>query len=153
MSEITLLHFIRPYWLLLLPLVIVMPWWWRHNRRPSGDWARVCDPHLLLWLSVKQAGERRRRGGPWLAAAALLICILALAGPSWQKLPDSSFSARDARVIILDLSRSMLAEDLRPNRLTRARFLLADLLESTQEGQTGMVSVCRRCLHRVAADQ
>ena len=140
MNTFTLLHFIRPYWLLLLPLVIILPWWWHRSRRPSGDWSRVCDPHLLRWLSVTQAGEKSRGGGRWLAALALLICILALAGPSWQKLPDSSFSARDARVIVLDLSRSMLAEDLRPNRLTRARFRLADLLDATEEGQTGMVS-------------
>jgi len=140
MNAFTLLHFIRPYWLLLLPLVIVLPWWWHRSRRPSGDWSQVCDPHLLRWLSVRQAGEKSRGGGRWLAAATLLICILALAGPSWQKLPDSSFSARDARVIVLDLSRSMLAEDLRPNRLTRARFRLADLLQATEEGQTGMVS-------------
>ena len=140
MNALALLHFIRPYWLLLLPLVIVLPWWWHRSRRPSGDWSRVCDEHLLRWLSVKQAGEKSRGGGRWLAAAALLICILALAGPSWEKMPDSSFSARDARVIVLDLSRSMLAEDLKPNRLTRARFRLADLLEATEEGQTGMVS-------------
>jgi Ca-activated chloride channel family protein len=140
MSEFSLVHFIRPYWLLLLPLVILLPWLWKRTRRPSGDWKRVCDPHLLRWLSVTQAGRAERRGGHWLAGAALLISILALAGPSWQKLPDSSFSARDARVIVLDLSRSMLAEDLRPNRLTRARFRLADLLEMTDEGQVGLVS-------------
>jgi Ca-activated chloride channel family protein len=139
MSEFSLVHFIRPYWLLLLPLVILLPWLWKRTRRPSGDWKRVCDPHLLRWLSVTQAGRAERRGGHWLAGAALLISILALAGPSWQKLPDSSFSARDARVIVLDLSRSMLAEDLRPNRLTRARFRLADLLEMTDEGQVGLV--------------
>jgi Ca-activated chloride channel family protein len=140
MNGFALLHFIRPYWLLLLPLVFVLPWIWKRSRRPSGDWTRVCDPHLLRWLSVKQASERSRGGGHWLAAVTLLISIVALAGPSWQKLPDSSFSARDARVIVLDLSRSMLAQDLRPNRLTRARFRLADLLGATEEGQAGLVS-------------
>jgi Ca-activated chloride channel family protein len=133
-------HFIRPAWLSLLPLVFLLPWAWKRSRRPSGDWARVCDPHLLRWLSVKQVDEQVRGTGPWLAALALLIAIVALAGPSWQKLPDSSFSARDARVIVFDLSRSMLAEDLRPNRLTRARFQLADLLAATEEGQVGLVA-------------
>lgn len=136
-----LIHFIRPGWLLLLPLVFLLPWAWRRMQRASGDWARVCDPHLLRWLSVEQAGAEGRRGpGAWLAGGALLIAILALSGPSWQKLPDSSYSARDARVIAVDLSRSMLAEDLRPNRLTRARYRLADLLASTEEGQVGMVA-------------
>lgn len=140
MSDLALVHFIRPYWLLLLPLVLVLPWLWMNTRRPSGDWTRFCDPHLLRWLSVTQADGKDRRGGRWLAGLALLISLLALAGPSWQKVPDSSFSARDARIIVLDLSRSMLAQDLRPNRLTRARFRLADLLGMTGEGQVGLVS-------------
>ena len=140
MNEFEALHFIRPIWLFLLPLVLILPWAWKRTRRPAGDWSRVCDPHLLRWLSVKQVTDKGGRGGAWLAASALLIAILALAGPSWQKLPDASFSARDARVIVVDLSRSMLAEDLRPNRLTRARFRLADLLASTEEGQVGLVS-------------
>ena len=33
-------HFIRPLWLLALPLCVLLPWLWRHLRRPSGDWAR-----------------------------------------------------------------------------------------------------------------
>ena len=140
MTEFDALHFIRPLWLFLLPLVAILPWLWKRTRRPAGDWSRVCDPHLLRWLSTRQVSEQGRRGGSWLAVLALLIMILALAGPSWQKLPDTSFSARDARVIVLDLSRSMLAEDLRPNRLTRARFRLADLMASTEEGQVGLVS-------------
>ncbi len=140
MSEFEALHFIRPLWLYLLPLVVLLPWLWKQTRQPAGDWARVCDPHLLRWLGVKQSTEQGRGGGQWISALALLIVILAMAGPSWQKLPDASFSARDARVIALDLSRSMLAEDMRPNRLTRARYRLADLLEATREGQVGLVS-------------
>ncbi|MEE4217658.1 MAG: VWA domain-containing protein [Xanthomonadales bacterium] len=134
------MHFIRPLWLLLLPLVILLPWAWKRTRQPAGDWARVCDPHLLRWLSVEQSNGEGRGGGHWLAGLALLVVILALSGPSWQKLPDVSYSARDARVILIDLSRSMLAEDLRPNRLTRARFRLADLLENTEEGQVGLIA-------------
>jgi len=140
MTSLEAVHFIRPLWLLLLPLAVLLPWLWHRSRRPAGDWSRVCDAHLLRWLSVEQGRAGRRRAGPWLAALALLIVILALSGPSWQKLPDPSWSARDARVIALDLSRSMLAEDLRPNRLTRVRYRLADLLASTEEGQVGMVS-------------
>lgn len=140
MNGIETLHFIRPLWLFGLPLVVLLPWLWRRTRRPAGDWARVCDPHLLRWLSVSQSDEQGRGGGQWLAALALLLAILALSGPSWNKLPDASYSARDARVIALDLSVSMLANDLRPDRLTRARFRLADLLASTEEGQVGLVS-------------
>ncbi len=140
MTDLSLFHFLRPGWLWLLPLVILIPWLWRRLRRPSGDWARVCDPHLLKWLSVGSGSASRGKPGPVLAGLGLLIGILALAGPSWVKLPDASFTARDARVIALDLSNSMLAGDIRPDRLTQARYRLADLLNETSEGQVGMVA-------------
>ena len=134
------LHFIRPLWLALLPLAVILPLVWRRLRRPSGDWSKVCDAHLLRWLSVGNGAAKPSRFGPWLAGLVWLIAAIALAGPSWQKLPDSSFTSRDARVLILDLSVSMLAEDLKPNRLAQAHFRLSDMLEATLEGQTGLVS-------------
>lgn len=140
MSELALFHFLRPAWLLLLPLAVLLPWGWRRVRKPSGDWAHVCDPHLFKWLSVGQDSGSRRGMGAIAAGLALVLGILALAGPSWVRLPDASFTARDTRVIALDLSGSMLAEDLKPNRLTQARYRLADLLVETTEGQTGMVA-------------
>lgn len=134
------LHFIRPLWLLLLPMAILIPVMWRVMRKPSGDWSKVCDPHLLRWLSVGQASAKPGRVGPWVAGLVWLIAALALSGPSWEQLPDSSFSSRDSRVLVLDLSNSMLAEDLKPNRLTQARFKLSDILKTAQEGQTGLVA-------------
>ena len=134
------LHFIRPLWLALLPLAVIIPLLWRHLRRPSGDWGKICDSHLLRWLSVGNSAARPSRFAPWLAGLMWLIAALALAGPSWLKLPDSSFTSLDARVLVLDLSLSMLAEDLKPNRLTQARFKLSDMLETKLEGQTGLVS-------------
>ena len=140
MMEWMPLHFIRPLWLTLVPLAVILPLLWRHLRRPSGDWSKICDNHLLRWLSVGDAAARRSRLGPWLAGLMWLIAAIALAGPSWQKLPDSSFTSHDARVLVLDLSLSMLAEDLKPNRLTQAHFKLTDMLDATLEGQTGLVS-------------
>ena len=134
------LHFIRPLWLILVPLAVILPLLWRRLRRPSGDWSKVCDAHLLRWLSVGNAAARPSRVGPWLAGLVWLIAAIALAGPSWQKLPDSSFTSRAARVLVLDLSLSMLAEDLKPNRLAQANFRLSDMLEATSEGQTGLVA-------------
>ena len=140
MTDTLPLHFIRPLWLALVPLAVILPLLWRRLRRPSGDWSKVCDAHLLRWLSVGNAAARPSRFGPWLAGLVWLIAAVALAGPSWQKLPDSSFTSRDARVLVLDLSLSMLAEDLKPNRLAQAHFRLSDMLEATSEGQTGLVS-------------
>lgn len=140
MTDLLPLHFIRPLWLLSLPLAVIIPLLWRHLRRPSGDWGRICDTHLLRWLSVGDAAAKPSRWGLWLAGLVWLIAAVSLAGPSWQKLPDSSFTSRDARVLVLDLSLSMLAEDLKPNRLTQAHFRLTDMLDAALEGQTGLVT-------------
>ena len=141
MNGFDLMHFIRPFWLLALPLAVLLPWWWKRLRRPAGDWEKVCDPHLLRWLSVSQGQAKKASPlGAILSGLAIAIAALALAGPSWQQLPESTLTAREARVIALDLSASMLAEDLRPNRLTRARFRIADLLQDATEGQTGLVA-------------
>jgi Ca-activated chloride channel family protein len=138
--EFLAVHFIRPWWLIGLPLAVLVPVAWRFYRRPSGDWDKVCDAHLLRWLSVgKQASPPAWRGSV-LAAVILAFSVFALSGPSWQQLPDTSYSARDSRVLVMDLSMSMLAEDLRPNRLTQARFRLMDMLDSTREGQMGLVA-------------
>ncbi len=134
------LHFIRPYWLLALPVAVLLPLLWRRLRRAAGDWARVCDPHLLRWLSVGEGAGQAAGRGAWLAALAWLLAAMALAGPSLQKLPDSSFASRNARVLVLDLSASMLAQDLKPNRLTQVRYRLSDMLGKKQEGQMGLVA-------------
>jgi Ca-activated chloride channel family protein len=133
-------HFIRPLWLLLLPLALLLPWIVGRFRHASGDWSRICDPHLLRWLSVGGQQGRPSRVMPLLAGLVLALAALSLAGPSWVKLPDTAFTSRDARVMVLDLSSSMLAQDVRPDRLTLARYRLSDILRSTEEGQMGLVA-------------
>jgi Ca-activated chloride channel family protein len=49
------------------------------------------------------------------------------------------FRSQEARVIVLDLSRSMLAADLPPSRLAQARYKVADILDRSPDGQTGLV--------------
>jgi len=138
--DLASLHFMRPWWLLALPLALVLPAAWRYYRRPSGDWQKVCDPHLLRWLSVGKQSAPPGIKGTLLAGVVLVVAALALAGPSWTRLPDASYAARDAKVLVVDLSASMLAQDLRPDRLTQARYRLRDMLETTREGQVGLVA-------------
>src|SRR5690606_12888145 len=57
----------------------------------------------------------------------------------WQKQPQPLQTKADHLVVILDLSLSTLATDLQPNRLTRAKQKLSDLLQQRQEGQTALV--------------
>jgi Ca-activated chloride channel family protein len=74
-----------------------------------------------------------------LLAIAWLLAITALAGPVWRQQPQPVFSSTASRVLVLDLSDSMLDSDLAPSRLQRTRYKLRDLLEKSQEGRTGLV--------------
>jgi len=136
--NLELFHFIRPYWLLgLLPLFIIL-WLLIHRHLSSGNWAKVCDPELLPHILIAQ--EKKRQQWPfYLLAIGGVLAILALAGPTWERLPLPAFRDSSALVILLDLSHSMDATDIKPSRLVRARFKVADILKQRQEGQTALV--------------
>ena len=91
--DIGILHFIRPYWLLGLPLAWLALFVMHRSLAAEGDWAKICDPHLLGWLSQSEDGSRRRNIEV-LLAVALSIALLALSGPSWVQLPYPSLNAR-----------------------------------------------------------
>ena len=74
-----------------------------------------------------------------IALAAWLVAIVALAGPTWERLPVPAFRSDEALVVALDLSRSMNAGDVEPSRLARAKLKLLDLLERRAAGQTALV--------------
>ncbi len=131
-------HFLRPPALaLLLPLALLL-WYLLRRRGSSRGWESVCDPALLphVLIGERSAGERRSL---WPVALAGVLATLALAGPTWSRLPQPVFSSTQALVIALDLSRSMNATDVAPSRIERARFKIADLLRLRREGQTALV--------------
>jgi Ca-activated chloride channel family protein len=131
-------HFQHPQWFwLLLPLLLL---WWRVRRPGKHDssWRRICDARLLPYLLVDTAGHAGRLPA-WLLAGAWLLAVTALADPVWNKQPQPVFRSQEARVVVLDLSRSMLAADLPPSRLVRARYKVADILDRNPDGQTGLV--------------
>ena len=131
-------HFLHPAWFLaLLPMALLL-WAVRHPGRAGNPWRRVVDERLLPWLLV--GGEGRRSSLPlWLLAVGWLVAVLALADPVWEKQPQPVYRSQEARVVVLDLSRSMLATDLKPSRLVRARYKVDDVLRRSKEGQTGLV--------------
>ncbi|MCF6226484.1 MAG: VWA domain-containing protein [Xanthomonadales bacterium] len=134
------LYWIRPHWLLLLPVIwLAAVFAWRQHK-VGGDWARVADAHLLKFLGGGGASQKSRHSLTSLITAGLTVALLALAGPAWEQSASGSFSANQARVVILDLSRSMLAEDIKPSRIARARFKLMDFLDQVEEGQVGLVA-------------
>jgi len=131
-------HFIRPYWLLaLMPAAALLVMLLRH-KLSRGNWALVCDPALLPYLIQEKAVHSSRKS-LLLGGIIALLAIVALAGPTFQRLPSPVFRNDSALVIALDLSRSMDAQDIKPSRLIRARYKIADLLRRRRDGQTALL--------------
>ena len=132
-------HFLRPLWLLaLLPLTLILVLLWRRQTR-FGAWEQVIAPHLLPHLIAGNQTSKRRLP-LYLLTLAWLLAAIALAGPTWKKLPQPVQQKVDATVVLLDLSLSMYAKDLPPSRLLRARLKLNDILQQTREGTMALVA-------------
>lgn len=131
-------HFLRPWWLwALLPVILLG---FRILRRGSAVsiWSKVCDAHLLAPLLVYHG--RVQRVALVVGAIGSLCCmILALAGPTWSKIAVPTYRQVSPHMILLDLSSAMQAKDLSPNRLTRAKFKIHDLLAQPGAGQFGLM--------------
>lgn len=130
-------HFLRPLWLLALPLALFAPWAWRRRQQRHDAWRAVCDPHLLEHL--RGSATVRAGAGAWLALAWLLA-VLALAGPAWREQPQALVEREAALVVAMELSPAMRSTDLAPNRLERARFAIADLLLARGDGQSALLA-------------
>ena len=131
-------HFQQPEWFWVLIPVLILLWQLRPSREQSSAWLKVCDARLLPYLLEKPANSRFYLP-LWLLAAGGLLAIIALADPVWEQQQQPVFRNEAARVIVLDLSNSMLSPDLKPSRLVRARYKVADILQQNMDGQTGLV--------------
>ncbi|MCC6202210.1 MAG: VWA domain-containing protein [Gammaproteobacteria bacterium] len=132
MSE---LHLLRPLWLGAIPLLVLL-WWWGLRQRPLSLWQRLIPPDMLRHLLV---GEQRAVHGWHGLLCGWLLAAIALAGPSWRQAEVPVTRNRQAAVIVLDLSPSMRAADLEPDRVTRARYKIIDLLRLRGDGLTALV--------------
>ena len=132
-------QFLRPGW-----LVLIIPGCWLvfrlHQRwKQRTDWSGVVEPHLLELLLVEARGIRRT-WIPWMLSLMLILVLTAMAGPVLEKRSVPVLKKNLAKVLVLDVSHSMLAEDLRPNRIERAKFKLRDLLNRIDEGETALIA-------------
>ncbi|GAA0667603.1 VWA domain-containing protein [Rheinheimera tangshanensis] len=132
-------HWLRPeYFWLLLPTVLI---WGLFAKlcRPQSAWQHCIAPHLQKELLTVPALQRQK---PvlWLLLLIWLISLIALAGPSWQRLPQPVFQLKKATVILMDMSMSMRATDLSPDRFTQARFKALDYIDGIKEGELALVS-------------
>jgi len=134
------LHFLRPEWLLAL---LVLPLIWRALRTAGNEasvWHGTIDAHLLKHLLVAGDAGKPSRAPRRLVLVAWALATLALAGPAWERLPQPLYQNKAARVIALELSQTMSAQDVKPSRFARARYKIADILKRSADAQTALIA-------------
>lgn len=133
-------HFLRPAWLLLLLAAVLLPVVLRRFRQSDSGWSRVIPAQLLQPMISRSGAAGAQRRSPVLpAVAAIVVLSIALAGPSWRQAPTPLQEQNDSLVIVLDLSLSMLATDVEPDRLTRAKRKIRDILKAREGSLTALV--------------
>ena len=140
MSELlTDFHFLRPAWLLAIPIVCVLWWLLLRTHKQATAWQQWVAPHLLPALMAGRVSKASKSLMAGLLALWCVVCLV-LAGPVWHKLPSPVVEEQNALVICWDLSPSMLAQDITPSRLERSRLKIIDLLNARQGGQSALIA-------------
>lgn len=131
----------HPLVLVLVPLALAGTWWLFRARQAATDerlpnvarrWADRLGLHAAAPLM-----SRRGRGAA--LALALLLTLAALARPQWGEIPEQTVSRSREVMIALDLSQSMMADDVSPTRLARAKLLVDALLDALHGERVGLI--------------
>jgi len=136
---IELLHFMRPLWLIALPMIVLV--WWLVRRRDASQAlvGHFVAPHLREALTVNRNARRGLRAVDSVAIALVAI-TMAAAGPTWSKQASPWFSETAPLVIAIEVSDSMRSNDLQPTRLDRARFKVMDLVAARTGSRTALIA-------------
>ena len=139
MNTLQEFHFIRPWWLLGLVVIPVIFFFRYRNTQQRSGWDKVISRDLLSVLIPTAGIHSLHRWIEFVTLGLFVIAIVAVAGPTWQRVPSPTEYVQDDLVVILDLSYSMYVEDIKPSRLIRAKQKIVDLLENRSEGHTALI--------------
>lgn len=135
MSE---LHLLRPWWLLALIPVALLYWRLLYSQKHQAGWHQWLPGHLSKVLVKSGAKPSLWPIHRFLLMA--LLATLALSGPTWERLPQPVYQLESGQVVIMDMSPSVLADDISPDRLTRMRYKAIDLVRAGLDGDTGLIA-------------
>lgn len=109
------------------------------GRKRRREILRLASPNLLVRIMPVE-GRTRRMVRAVLLVAAISAAVFALSGPQWgEKLQDVSRRGVDI-MVAMDVSKSMLVSDVKPNRLARSRREIADLMKVMKGDRIGLVA-------------
>jgi len=128
-------HLFYFFWVLVLPVVFL---WWR-NKVKCKKMRTFVDHSLIEKISV----HYEARMGVWriyLMAGVLILSLIALARPQWgfewQEIKQEGVDL----LVMVDVSKSMLTQDVKPNRLERTKLAIQDLLAQLKGDRIGLIA-------------
>ena len=122
--------------LLLVPLAGLFLWWVNKNRQRTLS---KMGENTLLNRLTSSINWRGRRWRNVLLLLALAFFIIALARPQWGTVVREIDQEGLQVMVALDVSESMLAQDIKPTRLDRAKLEIADLMDQLGGDEVGLV--------------
>ena len=89
-------HFLRPEWLMAIPLVAILLYFLLKRTNQNSGWEDICDPALLHYQLAQRSNQPTKslRFFNWTLPFIFLIALSALAGPTWEKKRTACFSTR-----------------------------------------------------------
>lgn len=133
------LHFMRPFWLLLVPAVVLVWWLVRRREANAADVGTFVAAHLRDALTVNRDARKGIRAVDGVAVAMLLLTVAA-SGPTWSKQVSPWFAETAPLVVAMEVTDSMRSNDLQPTRLDRARFKVLDLVAARTGSRTALIA-------------
>lgn len=139
LATLQFFHFLRPWWLALIPVAAIL--WWRIRTRATARRDPPAGLALHLATALTVGGEGR---GRVLAIDGVVVAIaflaLATAGPTWSRVPNPLVAQTAPLAIALKVSETMLSGDVPPNRLERAKHKILDLIATRAGARTALIA-------------
>jgi Ca-activated chloride channel family protein len=135
-----MITFAEPLWFIVgsFFIVLLVFLYKEMQRRRNRELERFASPHLLAGLCAN-VSARRRTVKKILVLIAIACCFTALARPQygfkWIEVKRKGIDI----LFAVDTSKSMLAEDVRPNRLQRAKFAILDFVGQLEGDRVGIL--------------
>jgi Ca-activated chloride channel family protein len=133
------LWFLRPQWLYAFIAIGFIAVLMLITFRSREEWKKSIAKPLLPYLTIK--GTKKQFLLPKILILVLMsLMTFALAGPTWEKIERPGQKTEAVTVVLLDLSRSMMAEDIQPNRIERAKLKLKDYFDAKPNAKTALIA-------------
>lgn len=135
LGDVTFKYFFVLYFLAIIPVMIF--WYWKRNKKLTPD---ITFSSFKIFDAIKPTLKERLVHLPFvLRTIAVALLIIALARPQSFSTGENVYTEGIDIAVLLDLSGSMLAEDLKPNRLEAAKNVIDEFIAGRTSDKIGLV--------------